>query len=302
LNSPDRKVIFADLAMVMIAVFWGSGFGVSHFLLKSMSPLWLISFRFMLSSVVVVLIFWRRISRLSKGQIILSSLGGLNLAASFLFQILGLMFTTPGKQGFIQSTNVIMVPIIFAFLYRRSPGFLSIVGALVTTAGLLVMAFTPGMAFNLGDTLSMGLAFSVALHVIIVGNLSRRMDPLAYAVVSFISAAFITTFCAILFEPFPAITGLGGHFWMTFVYVSIMVTVVPFLIQPMAQRYSPDTHAAILMSTESLWGYAIAIFIGEEILNLQVLFGGLIIFLGVMVTESELFFSRVGNKGKSSGG
>jgi drug/metabolite transporter (DMT)-like permease len=62
----------------------------------------------------------------------------------------------------------------------------------------------------------------------------------------------------------------------------------------MAQRYSPETHASILQSTECLWGYAIAIFLGEEVLNLQVLLGGMIIFLGVLVTESEMFFQKKG--------
>lgn len=282
--------------MLMIAVFWGSGFGVSSFLLKSMSPLWLLSLRFLLSAVVVIAIFWKRISRLSGKHIFLSCLGGFSLAVTFLFQILGLVYTTPGKQSFIQSVNVIMVPVMFAIIYRRSPGKLSTAGAVVTTAGLLVMAFTPGMSFNVGDTLSLGLAFAVAFHVILVGNLSRRMDPLAYAVVSFVSAAFMTTLVAFLFEPFPPLGQLDVSFWGLFLYVSIIVTVVPFLIQPVAQKYSPDTHAAILMSTESLWGYAIAILMKEEMLNLQVLLGGLIIFAGVLVTESELLFADQADK------
>ncbi len=299
MNLQDRKVILSDVSMLMIAVFWGSGFGVSSFLLRSMSPMWLLSFRFLLSAAVVLSIFWKRISRLDVKDLFLSCLGGFSLAITFLFQIFGLVFTTPGKQSFIQSINVILVPIMFAILYKRSPGRLSLAGAVVTTAGLLIMAFTPGMSFNLGDTLSLGLAFTVAFHVILVGNFSRRMDPLAYAVVSFVSAAFLTTFVALLFEPFPRLTDLGRDFWMFFLYVSLVVTVVPFLIQPVAQKYSPDTHAAILMSTESLWGYAIAIFMGEEALNFQVLMGGLVIFAGVLVTESELFIMKQAKKRKN---
>ena len=38
-------------------------------------------------------------------------------------------------------------------------------GAFLTTAGLLVMAFTPGMSFNLGDALLL-LAINCALHVL----------------------------------------------------------------------------------------------------------------------------------------
>jgi len=54
----------------------------------------------------------------------------------------------------------------------------------------------------------------------------------------------------------------------------------------------------MLMSTESLWGYAIAISMGEEALNFQVLLGGLVIFAGVLVTESELFIMKQAKKRK----
>ena len=300
LTVTDRKVVLADLAMVFIAIFWGSGFGVSNMLLRQISPLWLISLRFIFSAILVVVIFWRRVLLLTRKDMVLASFGGLILAGAFIAHILGLNITTPGKQGFIQSTSVIMVPIFYAILYRKSPGLLSFLGAILTTLGLLVMAFTPGMTFNLGDALSLVLALFVAFNVLSVGNFSRRMDPLGYAVVSFISSAVIITAFAIIFEPFPKLGGLGLSFWTSLAYVIVMVTVVPFLIQPMAQRYSPDTHAAILQSTECLWGYAIAIAIGEEMLNWQVLLGGMIIFLGVMVTESEMFFKKRNNRAEKN--
>jgi len=292
LHISDKKVIFADIAMVMIAIFWGSGFGMSHMLLRHITPLWLISLRFLASAFIVTAVFRKRISLLSGHDMLLACVGGLILAGAFIFHILGLNITTPGKQAFIQSTSVIMVPVLYSMLYRKSPGLAGSAGALLTTLGLLVMAFTPGMKFNLGDALSLGLALFVALNVISVGNFSRRMDPVGYAVISIVSSAIAITAFAVLFEPFPEIHGLGVAFWSGLSYVVIMVTVIPFMIQPMAQRYSPDTHAAILQSTECIWGYAIAIFMGEETLNWQVLLGGIIIFAGVMVAESEMLFGK----------
>ena len=289
LRVSDKKVLFADIAMVMIAVFWGSGFGVSHMLLRHITPLWLISLRFVGSALIVMSIFRKRLSLLSGKDFLLAFVGGLILAGAFIFHILGLNITTPGKQAFIQSTNVIMVPALYSVIYRKSPGLAGAAGAVLTTLGLLVMAFTPGMTFNLGDLLSLGLAFFVALNVLSVGNFSRRMDPIGYAVVSIVSSALVITAFAILFEPFPDMHGLGVPFWTGLSYVVVMVTVIPFLIQPMAQRHSPDTHAAILQSTECLWGYAIAVFMGEEVLNRQVLLGGMVIFIGIIVAESDMF-------------
>lgn len=287
-----RKVITADLAMLFIALFWGSGYGVSHMLLKEITPLWLISLRFLFSSILVMIIFRNRVLLLNRKDLFLACIGGLILSGVFISHILGLTITTPGKQSFIQCVHVVMVPVFYALIYRRSPGILNFLGAMITTAGLLIMAFTPGMSFNVGDLLSLILAVFIAFHVLAVGNFARRMDPLGLGVVQFISASVITMVFALLFEPLPEIGELGSHFWGWFSYVVLMVTVIPFLVQPVAQRFSPDTHAAILMATEGLWGYMIAVILGEEILNGQVLLGGMAIFAGVMVAESEMLMRR----------
>ncbi|MBN1332228.1 MAG: DMT family transporter [Synergistales bacterium] len=289
---PENKVIFADLAMLFIAIFWGSGYGVSHMLLRHMTPLWLISFRFFFSSILVMMVFRKRLTLLTRKDMFLACLGGVILSGVFISHILGLAITTPGKQSFIQCVHVVMVPVFYALFYRRSPGLLNLLGAVITTAGLLVMAFTPDMSFNAGDLLSLVLALFIALHVLAVGNFCRRMDPLGLGVVQFLSASFIIIIFALISEPLPKMGDLTFNFWVGFSYVVVMVTVIPFLIQPMAQRYSPDTHAAILMATEGLWGYFIAVVMGEETLNSQVLLGGIVIFIGVMLVESQMFLRR----------
>jgi len=239
-----------------------------------------------------MIIFRKRLSLLSRRDLILASLCGVILSGIFISHILGLAITTPGKQSFIQCVHVVMVPAFYALLYRRSPGLLNFLGAVITTIGLFIMAFTPGMSFNSGDLLSLVLALFIALHVLAVGNFCRRMDPLGLGVVQFLSATVIIVVFAGIFEPVPDFGLLPGSFWRGLIYVILMVTVLPFLVQPVAQRFSPDTHAAILMATEGVWGYMIAVVIGEEILNGQVLLGGLVIFAGVMVVESEMFLSR----------
>jgi drug/metabolite transporter (DMT)-like permease len=74
--------------------------------------------------------------------------------------------------------------------------------------------------------------------------------------------------------------------------VAVFVTVIPFLVQTVAQRYSPEVHAAILLSLEGPFGYLIAVFIGQEILNSQVLLGGAVIVAGVILAECDTFIRK----------
>jgi drug/metabolite transporter (DMT)-like permease len=257
-----------------------------------MSPLWLLAVRFAASAAILWVVFRKRVMQLGRKDLFLGVLLGGLLAASFVAHILGLLFTTPGKQSFIAGSNVVMVPFLYALFYRRMPSIIATVGAVLTTVGLLVMAFTPGMTFNVGDALSLLLAFGIALHVLAVGNLSRRMDPVALTVVQMAAAGFILIFSAAFFEPLPFFRDVPMTVWGGILYVVLFVTVIPFLIQTVAQRYSPETHAAILLSLESPSGYVFAVLIGQEILNAQIVLGGLIILCGVFLAEMETFLRK----------
>lgn len=287
-----RAVLIADAALFVAAMFWGSGFGTTNWLLGFMSPLWLLSVRFLLSAGILALIFRSRLSLLSRRDVFLGFLLGSLLTSTFIAHIFGLLFTTPGKQSFIAGSNVVMVPFIYALIYRKMPSLIATAGAFLTTAGLLIMAFTPGMSFNFGDYLSLMLAFGCALHVLFVGNLSRKMDPIALTVVQIASSSLILTILALFLEPLPSFSEVPPKAWFGIFYVVVFVTVIPFLIQTVAQRYSPEVHAAVLLSLESPSGYIFAYLIGEELINFQVILGGMIVFAGVLLTELEAFLAK----------
>lgn len=287
-----KQVLIADSSMLLAAIFWGSGFAVTNWLLGYMSPLWLLAIRFLASGIILFFFLWQRVRKLRKEHLILGALLGVVLAATFIAHIIGLIYTTPGKQSFIAGSNVVMVPFLYALFYRRMPSLLATIGAFITTVGLLVMAFTPGMSFNLGDGLSLLLAVGIAFHVILVGNLSRRMDPVALTVVQLFASGVFLLFLALILEPLPAFSDVASRAWWGLAYVVAFVTVIPFLIQPVAQRYSPETHAAIILSMESPSGYIIAILLGQEILNSQIVIGGILILAGVILAETETFLVR----------
>lgn len=284
-----RTVLLADLAMVAIAVMWGAGYGITNWLLGFMSPLWLLAVRFGLSALILLAIFYRRLFRLDRNQAVMGIGLGAFLAFLFLCHILGLVFSTPGKQSFIAGANVVLVPFLYAAIYRKWPGSRSVAGALLTTSGLLAMAFVPGMLFNTGDFFSLLMAIDISIHVLLVGNFSRRMDPLALAVLQIIACGFFLLAVAFFFEPLPDFGAIGHSVWAGIVFVILVVTVIPLLVQAVAQRYTPETHAAIIMSLEGPFGYVIAVWMGQEVFNGQLVLGGLLIFAGVFLAESEMF-------------
>ena len=215
---------------------------------------------------------------------------GLSPVPSFAAHIWG-WFSTPGKQSFISASNVVMVPFLFALFYRSGPPGRHGRGLPITTAGCWSWP-SPGMTFNLGDFLSLLLALGIALHVLGVGNLSRRMAPAALTVVQLASAGFFFLAAALAFEPPPRVATIDPRALLGLLYVVVLVTVIPFLVQTVAQRFSPEVHAAILLSLEGPFGYVIAVLIGQEVLNFQIALGGAVILVGVALAELDTFIRK----------
>ncbi len=290
--SLARRIWWADMGLVGIAVFWGSGFALSDLLIQTISPLWLLSARFLLSSALLLPLFWKRLLGEERRLLGAASLVGILLGLTYAVHIYGLVLSTPGKQAFIQSSSVALVPLLYGLWYGRWPSRVATLGALITTAGLFVLGFTPGMLFNAGDALSLLLAFLVALNVMAVGYLSRRMDPLALAVTQILACTVLLTAGALVVEPWPHWGDLSLWKWQALVYLAVFVTVIPFLVQNVAQRYAPEVHAAILLSLESPFGYLLAVLLAREAWHVQAALGGGVILVGVLVAESERWWPR----------
>ncbi len=73
-------------------------------------------------------------------------------------------------------------------------------------------------------------------------------------------------------------------------YLGAMGTTVTFLLQNVAQKYTNATKAAIILSTEAVFGtLASVIFLGE-VLNIKMILGCFIIFTGILIAETKLSF------------
>jgi drug/metabolite transporter (DMT)-like permease len=274
--------------MLCVAVLWGVGYPVSDALLDRIGPLWLLALRFSATSIMLLALFGSRLKRLDRRQFIQASGVGLVLTITYLLHIYGLVFTTGGKQAFIVGTNVVMVPFLVALLYRKWPPWMATAAAAVTTVGLLVMAFSPNMNLNFGDALSMVLALLVAIQVIVVGYCARRMDPIALASVQMLVTCALLLPLALVLEPFPTPQVLASS-WKSILFLAAGPTVFAFVVQSMAQKHAPETHAAILLAMESPFGYIVSIAMGLDTWSLQFAAGGILILAGVFLAEWETF-------------
>ena len=108
-----------ELLLLITAIMWGSGFvgmamGLEHFTVFQ-----LMAGRFTLATILLCIIFHKKLRLLNLQIIWRGALLGAILFGAFVLQTYGLAYTTPSKNAFLTSINVLIVPVIAYVIYKR---------------------------------------------------------------------------------------------------------------------------------------------------------------------------------------
>src|SRR5690606_28606462 len=141
----------ADATLALIALIWGSTFVLVKNALDAIEPMTFVGWRFWLASVFLVILFWRRMRGLTRGEALAGGLIGIWLALGYIFQTIGLQTTTSAKAGFITGLSVVIVPVLATLLLRRPPGRGAVAGIVAATVGLGLLSLDRDLSVQSGD-------------------------------------------------------------------------------------------------------------------------------------------------------
>lgn len=284
------KRLLADLALAFCALIWGVTFVVIKDALSDISVIAYLAVRFGLAAVVMSAIYWRALRGLTSRTIRAGAQIGFFMFGGYVFQIVGLKFTTPSKAAFITGTFVVFVPILLAVFGRRRIAGWIWAGALAVLAGLyfLTVPLEGFGALNRGDPIVFGCAIMFALHMIFI---ARHVPHHSVAALSLLQVATTAILSAALL-PLSAAAGWEQPCvaWTSNVIFAILLTaigatVICFSLQTWAQQYAAPSHAAILVSLEPVFAAITSFALGREHLSARFLAGAALIFAGILLAE-----------------
>lgn len=289
-NRMKRRTLRADALMLITALIWGSTFVAQSLGMEHIGPFLYTGLRFALGCLVILpLVLLVRSGRtpaaqrrFSKPMLLGSLLLGAVLTVGINLQQIGLMFTTVTNSGFITGMYVILVPLFGLIIGMRSTiGTWS--GALLAVAGMLLLSVTPDYRIVSGDLLQLASAACWAGHVLLVGVLASRYDPIRVSFVQFAVCAIISLLLALVFEEIklqaillaaPAIA-FGG----------ILAVGVGFTLQVVAQKDAIASHAAIILSLEAVFAAIAGWLVLDESLSLRGFLGCSLMLCGMLVAQ-----------------
>jgi len=85
----DKKIILADISLLLVALFWGSNFVVTKDALEVIAPFTYLWLRFSVAALLLAIIFWKRLLKASAGDYLAGCLIGLFLFSGYGFQTIG---------------------------------------------------------------------------------------------------------------------------------------------------------------------------------------------------------------------
>ena len=130
--SKDRKTeLFACLGLLAVTICWGMGFVFVKSSVAVMPPLYLLGFRFLTSGVILGVIFIKRFLKSGRELIRHGMTIGIVLFIAMLLQTYGCKYTTAGKNAFLTTIYVILVPFMHFLFNKVRPHVRYIVAAFI---------------------------------------------------------------------------------------------------------------------------------------------------------------------------
>ncbi len=287
----NKLHIIADLALVLVAIIWGSGFTASKMALDSgFGPFYMMAFRFTIAAVIMRVALHRKLKRITRDELKAGAIIGAFLFFAFGTQTVGLLFTTPSKNAFLTGTNVVMVPFIYWAISRVKPDIYSVIAAVVCFLGIGTLSYDGSFSMGIGDTLSLICAVGFACHISLTGFFAKKVDVIKLAFLQMVFAAILSFGTAIFFEDLPAEFSRTGV--LSIIYLGIFSTMVAFFLQTVAQKYTTASRTAIILSTEAIFGTLFSVILLSEQLTLNMIIGGCAIFIAIITVETKWEFLK----------
>lgn len=291
----EKENLQSDVILLVAATIWGFAFVAQRMGMEHIGPFLFNGVRFALGSLSLLPLLYlrRKETRAEKPRRGMTVFGGA-VAGAVLFmgaslQQVGLVYTTAGKAGFITGLYVVIVPVLGLFLRQRiRPG--SWMGAVLAAAGLYLLSVSEEFSISFGDLLEVGGAFFWATHVLIIGWLSPKVSAVRLSMIQFMVCAFLSLAVAFLTEDL-VLAGLLDAA-VPILYGGLCSVGVAYTLQVVGQKKAPPSHAAIILSLETVFAALGGWLILGETLSSRGLAGCTLMFSAMILSQAHSFKPR----------
>ena len=276
-RQQERTAIFM---LLLTTAAWGSTFVVVKDGISQMPFMPLMAWRFTIAFSLLVVM---RPSVLRVGGYTVRRAAAVGVIGylGYLFQTIGLQYTSASVSGFVTGMFVVITPLFGWLLFRDRIGTEVWVAVVVATVGLGLISLR-GWNFGVGEAWTLAGAAMWALQIIGFARWSTRETSIAFG-------TWMIGTVAILFILFTIPQGFAippnASVWWGILGTAVFATAFAFPAQSWGQSHLDATRAAVIFTMEPVFATIGGVAFGGDVLTVRIVLGALCIFAAMFIAE-----------------
>jgi drug/metabolite transporter (DMT)-like permease len=267
------------LLLVAVTAVWGWTFVVVQDAISVYGVIPFLAVRFVLAGAALTPIYAAKLTR--RSLIVGGGIGAV-LAAGYLFQTTGLLFTSPTNSGLITGLFVVFAPLADRLLFGANLSRQVVLAVALSLVGMVLLAGGGPEGANWGDLLTLLCAAALGLHIALLSRYAASHDAGALTLAQILSIALLFL---IVWPFFATVTFPPPGVWVALLVTGLLASAGAFLVQTTVQQHIPAARTAIILTMEpvfaALFGYWLA---GDRLVAVQIL-GALMILSALVIGE-----------------
>lgn len=278
------------ILLLSVAVIWGFGFlSTTWALQEGFTVVMFNILRFGASAVVLGVVFFKQISKLTLKQVGYGALTAVLLVAGFWFQTaaLGSADASTANISLFTASGVVMVPFFCWIIKRKKPSLNVFIAAILAFLSALCINLNGEFGhFSKGDLLALASAACFGLHYVVLDFTSKKVEKGA---LTFLQMAFATVGFAIvglIFSPSDfTLSGVSAAGWGWMAEIVVLGTVFAYIVQTFAQNSVSPAYASVMLSAEGIFGSIFSLAFGMISFSWWIVAGTVFMAAAVVLTE-----------------
>ncbi|MQR00879.1 DMT family transporter [Glaciimonas soli] len=278
--------------LLLVAIVWGSSYGMAKQALAYYPVLGFLAIRFCLTFAVMLPTLRPLLRPEGRAAFWVGLPLGLLLLSIFVCETFGVAQTQASNAAFLISLCIVFTPFVEWMVMGKRPAISAFIVAFIALFGTWLLTYGARLTFNLGDGLMLVAALLRALMMCMTKRLTenKNISSLTLTAVQsgVVGLGSLLLALVLLKDGLPALP-TATAFWGNTIYLVLFCTLFAFFAQIYALRRSNPTRVALLMGSEPVFGALFAaIWLGEQLSGLAWVGGGLIVAATLWATLPSL--------------
>lgn len=288
-----KKKLLSSALLLVTAIVWGFAFVAQVKGMESVGTYTYNGLRFLIGSAVMLPLFLifskdKGDKKKFRSSMLYGVPAGLLLFTASTLQQYAIELSPDAnsmKAGFITGLYTVAVPVIGFVFMKKKTAVTTWIGSVAALAGLYLLCAAGESGFDFTDGMLL-LSVSVwACHILFIDRFGHGSDAFVLSGIQYAVCGGLSLICAVFFDAGSLNAQAIGGALLPILYGGIMSVGVGFTLQTVGQKGADPTVAAIIMSTESMFGAIGNLLLLSVSMSPLQYVGCVLMFAGIVISQ-----------------